>query len=77
MRKYIEPIYQREEIETEDIMNASSIIDAGQDEMENVSGDKGIFETIFNYDELPTWDTWQSGHIYENIFSWNADHYAV
>ena len=48
MKKYISPLYQREEIETEDIMNASSIIDAGQDEMENVSGDKGIFETIFD-----------------------------
>lgn len=48
MRKYIEPIYQREEIETEDIMNASSITDAGNDEMGDISGDKGIFETIFD-----------------------------
>ena len=48
MRRYIEPIYQREEIETEDIMNASGITNAGNDEMGDISGDKGLFETIFD-----------------------------
>ena len=48
MRKYIEPIYQSEEIETDDIMSASSITNAGNDEMGDISGDKGIFETIFD-----------------------------
>lgn len=47
MKKYITPLYQSEKIETEDIMNASAIVDAGQDEMDNVSGEKGIFETLF------------------------------
>ena len=48
MKKYIKPLYQSEKIETEDIMNASQIVDAGQDEMDNISGNKGIVETLFD-----------------------------
>lgn len=46
MKKYVEPIYEIDSIETEDIMSAS-IQDGGQGTVGNISGDKGIFNTDF------------------------------
>ncbi|MBQ7225200.1 MAG: hypothetical protein IJX02_01205 [Clostridia bacterium] len=47
MKKYIEPAYIVEGVETKDVILSSSIKDAGEATVGTVTGDKGIFETLF------------------------------
>ena len=47
MKKYIKPTYEMEGIETEDIVLASQIQDAGTGTVGGVTGNKGIFESLF------------------------------
>lgn len=47
MEKYIKPTYEVEGIETEDIVLASKIKDAGTSTLGDVTGEKGVFESLF------------------------------
>ena len=47
MKEYIKPTYEMEGIETEDVVLASRIRDAGEGTVGNISGEKGILDTLF------------------------------
>ena len=49
MKKYIQPTYKMEGVETEDVILSSIMIkDAGTATVGNITGEKGLFETDFS-----------------------------
>ena len=50
MKKYVQPTYEMEGVETEDIILASSgIQSAGTDKLGSIEGNKGVFQTDFDF----------------------------
>lgn len=47
MKKYIAPSYEVQNVETNDIILASAIKDAGEGTVGDITGSKGVFESSF------------------------------
>ena len=47
MKKYINPTYETELVESSDVIMTSGIKDAGTGSVGNITGDKGVFESPF------------------------------
>ncbi len=48
MKKYITPTYETQIVETNDIVLTSVIKDGGEATVGNITGNKGIFESLFS-----------------------------
>ena len=50
MKKYISPSYEMDGVETQDVMLTSPAIrDAGTDKLGSIEGNKGVFQTDFDF----------------------------
>ena len=47
MKMYIAPLYEAEEVKTSDAIMSSAIKSAGEATVGNITGEKGIFESLF------------------------------
>lgn len=47
MKKYVTPLYEAQIVETKDIILASEIKDAGEATVGEITGKKGVFESLF------------------------------